>query len=77
MPEDLVRVRNYLNVHGYVELYNDERRLNVALVLGLFGEEGVKEINAEFSLLTPEEQCAGLNEWIGLKDDLDLDDLFS
>src|SRR5258708_22528079 len=77
LPEKLVLIRNRLNIHGYVELYNDERNLNVALALGLLGEEGIREFDVEFSQFTPEEQCAVLNGFIECKDELDFDEMFS
>lgn len=37
------------NVASYVQLYDDERKPGVAVMLALFGEEGVKELNEESS----------------------------
>ena len=46
LPDQLLTIRENLKIHNYVELYNEERRINISLFLALLGEESFKEYNA-------------------------------
>lgn len=71
-------VRKRLKLDGYVALYEDEKHIQAALALGLFGMEGLKEINAELKEATEAEQQRLVDEFA--KDVMDegaLDKIFS
>lgn len=72
LPKQLIDIKNRLNIHNYPELYDDEKKINVALMFGLIGEEEFKKWNAEVSQMSSEEQLALVNE---LVDDSDLWDV--
>ncbi len=62
MPEKLeARIKN-LNLSNYVLLYEDEKRIQVSLMLGLYGEEGFKEWRTEFEASGPETQQSFLDD---------------
>ena len=48
---------------NYVELYEDERRLGIALCMGLFGEKEFKKLNEDSKGWTAEQQQAALDEF--------------
>jgi len=75
LPDELLNIRNHLKIHNYVELYDDERRIGVAMMLAFLGNDGLKELNSEVSRLSREEQCALLNELVQDGCDLDLSSL--
>jgi len=56
---------------SYVQLYEDETRLGIALCMGLFGEKEFKELNEESKTWTAEQQQAALDEFA----DEDLDEI--
>jgi hypothetical protein len=72
--QEVATIQN--NLGKYVLVYDDERKIIRAFLLCLFGEEGIKEVNEEFELLTPEEQQASLNEMLSI-DSNQLEELLS
>ena len=51
LPERLVRAQKDLRIEDYSTLYEDERRLGVALMLSAMSETEFKELNAEWERL--------------------------
>lgn len=75
--EDMLR---RMNMHNYVLLYDNENSIGIAFLLFLLGEEGLKEFNADFSKLNPEEQMQAYTEMLEKAQEEDtwswVDDLF-
>ncbi|MGD9787477.1 MAG: hypothetical protein AB7U30_05925 [Sulfuricellaceae bacterium] len=63
LPEKLEALVKNLNLSNYVQLYEDERRIQVSLMFGLMGEEGYKKWSAEL-------EAAGLEAQQSFLDDL-------
>ena len=55
-------------IGSYVLLYDDEKKLNVAFAMGLFGEQSFKELNEESKTWAPKEQQAFLDELVTSKE---------
>jgi len=75
LPDKLERVfRNLQNLDQYVMVFDDERRIHTALLLFLFGQDGLKEYAADLKAMTTEQQTAQAEEFIRESlEDRDLD----
>lgn len=62
MPERQEAIIKNLKLSNYVQLYEDEKRINLSLMFGLMGEDGFKEWSAEIDAAGPEKQQAFLDE---------------
>jgi len=76
LPDEMLNIRNNLKIHNYVELYDDEKRIGVAMFIGLLGQQGFKELNSEVSELSREEQSAWLHEFVADADAFDIESSF-
>jgi hypothetical protein len=63
------------NMTSYVRLYEDERRIGIALLLGLLGEEDFTSLNCKLKDATESEQQIWIDE-IASTDEADLESLF-
>jgi hypothetical protein len=55
LPRKFLDFKDHFKINNYSELYDDERQINVSLLLALFGDEGLKELNSEVSGMAPED----------------------
>lgn len=61
-------------IGGYVRLYESEKYLGLALVIGILGEDELKKLNEESKSWSPTEQQRFLDE-IALSNELELEDV--
>lgn len=47
-PDKLINIKNNLKLDSYVLLYEDQKKIDVYLLLFLMGEDGLKKWNKEF-----------------------------
>lgn len=75
LPPDVVEVKTALNAASYVNFYDDERALGLALLMGLLGEEVAKELIQGINALTQDELDEFLLEFSDDLEKLDFDEL--
>lgn len=62
MPEKFEATIKNLSLSNYVLLYDDERRIQNSLMIGIFGEEGFKELAGELQAVEPHTQQTFLDD---------------
>lgn len=62
LPPTVFRVYTNLKLENYVELYEDERKILTAILLGFFGEENIASICQDLCNLSPQELADGAKE---------------
>lgn len=55
-PEELKKAKQNLKLDNYVNLYEDQKRIEVCLFLYMMGVEGFKKWKDDLTLLSPEDQ---------------------
>ncbi|MHB1052008.1 MAG: hypothetical protein ACYCZT_02895 [Thiobacillus sp.] len=76
LPRKFLDLRDHLKINNYSELYDDERKINVSLLLAILGNEGFKELDSEVSKMSPEEQQEFLMEIVQEGESLDISGFF-
>lgn len=60
-PDKLINIKNNLKLDSYVLLYEDQKKIDLYLLLFLMGEDGLKKWNKEFKEQDEEEQLASID----------------
>lgn len=76
LPRKLLALKDQLKIGNYSELYDDERKINISLLLALFGADGLKELNSEVSRMSPADLEAFLVELAQEGESLDVSGFF-
>lgn len=65
------------NLGSYVQLYDDERRLGVAMMLWLYGTDGLRELNQEAEIWTEQEKAEYLEYFCGSEGESEMEQLLN